>query len=67
MAKQSKPFVFNFAALAIVPISAIMAKTAVDQIDAIWHCADDPSTPAWRAQALAQLASKLNAKINTQN
>jgi hypothetical protein len=63
--KQHKPFSLNAAALVIVPLSAIKATTAVAQIDAIWDAADDPATPVWRAQALAQLASKLYNKINS--
>jgi hypothetical protein len=51
------------AALAIVPVAAITARTAHDQIDAIYACADDPSTPKDRAIALARLASKLHAKL----
>jgi hypothetical protein len=58
-----KPFSFNLAALGIVPISAIMAKTAEDQIDAIYEVADDPKTEYHRAARLARLAGKLMKKI----
>jgi hypothetical protein len=63
MSKAPKPFILNIAALAIVPVSAITARTAYDQIDAIYACADDPSTPRDRATALARLAAKLHAKL----
>lgn len=63
MMKHQPPFRLNPAALIIIPISAIKASNAIDQIDAIWHAADHPSTPVWRAQALAKLASKLYTKL----
>lgn len=60
---MAKPFTFNIAALAIVPISAVQAHTAADQIDAIWAVADDPSTPKDRAMALIRLVNKMSAKV----
>lgn len=63
----TKPFRLNIASMAIAPVSVLLARTAMEQIDALWACADDPATPVWRAQALAQLAGKLWAKINQPN
>lgn len=60
---MAKPFTFNIAALSIVPISAVQARTAADQIDAIWEVADDPSTPKDRAMALIRLVNKMSAKV----
>lgn len=61
---MAKPFIFNPAALAIVPVSAIRARSASDQIDALWNAADDPLTPKDRSLALIRLINKLTAKLN---
>jgi hypothetical protein len=58
----NRPFIFNLAALAIVPLTALQATTATDQIDALYACADDPETPLARASALAQLASLMKRR-----
>lgn len=57
-------FTFNLASLAILPNSVFLAKTAEEQIDAIYMVADDPNTPYDRAEKLAKLAGKLMKKIN---
>jgi hypothetical protein len=60
---MAKPFILNIPALAIVPLAAIKARTAEEQIDAIWYLADDPDTPKDRSIALIRLANKLSAKL----
>lgn len=61
--KNDPPFIFNMAALAIIPISAATAKTATAQIDAIYNVADDPNTPVDQATALAKLAGRLMQRL----
>jgi hypothetical protein len=61
---MAQPFILNIAALAIVPITAIKAKTAEEQVDAIWDMADDPATPRDRSIALLRLANKLHNRLN---
>lgn len=58
-----KPFIFNIAALSIVPVAALKATTAEAQIDALYDVADAPNTAQATALPLLQLAKKLNAKL----
>lgn len=62
---MAKPFRFNFAAIAIVPISVIGAKTAEAQIDALYDAVDGGLTRA-KATPLLQLAAKMQRKLKAQ-
>jgi hypothetical protein len=62
--KMTKPFLFNLAALAVVPMLATKASTAEAQVDMIYYVADDPATPKYRATQLAALAGKMLNKMN---
>ena len=59
---KNRPVTFNFAALAIVPISIFQAKTLDDQIDILFDLADDPATPKDRSIQLLKLIARIKAK-----
>jgi hypothetical protein len=61
---NNDPFIFLPQHLYDVPISIFMAKTATDQINALYNVADDPATPKGRATRLASLAGRMMAKLN---
>lgn len=64
---RNAPFKWNIAALTIIPIGAIKAATATDQIDMLYAVADDPATDPDRASALARLAGKCMDKLRNRN
>lgn len=49
--------------MAILPISALHAQTAEEQIDAIYAAADEPGAERIRATQLARLAGNLMRRL----